>query len=303
MSLFRTLILLILLPGLLGSGRVGYAQAEATAVESLAVDLWPDYDRTAVLVLLTGTLPEATVLPASVTIPLPPGATLNAVARITSDNVMTDDVQYAEAEGSVMFVTPDNRFRIEYYMPYTAEGSQREFEFAWLADLTVNEIDVAVQQPAAATNMHTQPIATSISTNSNDGLTYHVLPLTAVPAGQAYTVQVDYTMTDPTLTVAQSDTASSAAGVTPPATDNSLNWPLLLAIAGGVLILAAVAWQVASSRRQPKRPRKTPPQRPPASPKGGGPQGGVVQFCHQCGSPVGPEDKFCRACGTAVKNR
>ncbi len=237
-------------------------------------------------------------MPVSVTIPLPSGATLNAVARITSDNVMTDDVEYTQGEETLTFVLPDTRFRVEYYMPYEAKGSQHMFEFAWLAELTVNEMDVAVQQPVAATNLQTQPTAVSITTNSNDGLTYHVLPITAVPAGQPYTVQVDYTMTEPTLTAAQLDTAetSSATAVT-----DDVNWPLLLAAVGGVLILVAIIWQVASNRQKPKRPQKPTPQRtavPPATPA---PQ--TVQFCHECGSPVQPEDKFCRVCGTAVKNR
>lgn len=282
---------------LLSLDRPAYAQLEATAVENLAVDLWPDYDRPAVLVLFTGTLPDATLLPATVTIPLPPGATLNAVARITSDNVMTDDVQYTQGEESLTFVTSDSRFRVEYYMPYDTEGSQHTFEFSWLADLTVNEMDVAVQQPAAATNMQTQPIASSITTNSNDGLTYHVLPVTAVPAGQPYTVQVEYTMNEPTLSATQIDAAPANTGATPPPLEDDFNWPLLLAAAGGILILVAVGWQVASRRQKPKRPRKTPPQRAATpTPK-------AVQFCHACGSPVGPEDKFCGACGTAVKNR
>ncbi|HUM70173.1 MAG TPA: hypothetical protein PLK31_15180, partial [Chloroflexota bacterium] len=197
MSLFRhtaLALLLLLWPGL---SRPAYAQLPTTTIENLAVDLWSDYDRTAVLVLLTGTLPATTLLPTTVTIPLPPGAELHAVARITSDNVMTDDVQYTTTEDSVTFVTPDTRFRLEYYMPYTTEGAQHTFEFSWLADVAVTEIDVVVQQPAGATNLSTQPTATSISTNSRDGLTYHVLPITAVPAGQLYTVQVDYTMNQP----------------------------------------------------------------------------------------------------------
>ncbi len=302
MSLFRvrprSIFLLLLI--FLAVARPGYAQLEATTIENLAVDLWPDYDRPSVLVLLTGTLPDSTVLPVSVTIPLPPGATLNAVARITSENVMTDDVEYTQGEGSLTFVMPDNRFRVEYYMPYDAEGDQHTFEFDWLSDMTVTEMDVAVQQPAAAANMQTQPTAASITTNSNDGLTYHVLPITAVPAGQSYTVQVDYTMSEPTLTVEQLDTAETSSA---PATavNNDMNWPLLLAAVGGVLILVALVWQVASSRQKPKRPQKPTPQRtavPPATPA---PK--TVQFCHECGSPVQPEDKFCRVCGTAVKNR
>lgn len=303
MSLFRHTALVIVLFILAGLGRPAYAQLPTPTIETLAVDLWPDYDRTAVLVLLTGTLPATALLPTTVTIPLPPEAELHAVARITSDNVMTDDVQYTASENGVTFVTSDQRFRVEYYMPYTTAGSQHSFEFSWLADVAVNEIDVVVQQPAAASNMRTQPTAISSSANSRDGLTYHVLPVTAVPAGQPYSVQVDYTMNQPTLSVEQlapSATNTNTSSAVTPATGDGLNWPLLLAAAGGILILMAIVWQAASMRQQRKRPRKTPPQRTPPAPK---PAVKAVQFCHECGAPVGPEDKFCRECGTAVKSR
>ena len=58
------------------------AQTEVTQLDTLTVELWPDYDRPAMLVILTGTLPESAALPATVTIPLPPEAEINAVARL-----------------------------------------------------------------------------------------------------------------------------------------------------------------------------------------------------------------------------
>jgi hypothetical protein len=111
---------------------------------------------------------------------------------------------------------------------------------------------------------------------------------------------VDYTMSEPTLTVEQLDAASPDTAVAPSSTDDSFNWPLVVAAVGGVLILVALVWQVASSRQKPKRPSKPQPQRA-ASPPEGSPT--IARFCHACGAPVLPEDKFCRECGTAVKNR
>ncbi|HEX6387566.1 MAG TPA: hypothetical protein VF177_23100, partial [Anaerolineae bacterium] len=114
------LLLLIILAAPFPS--VASAQSETTAIESLAVEFWPDYDRPAVLVLLTGTLPADTPLPATVTLPLPQEADLNAVARISDDNVMIDDIEYTTGADQLTFTTPDRRFRIEYYLPYTADG-------------------------------------------------------------------------------------------------------------------------------------------------------------------------------------
>lgn len=303
MSSIRWIVLLILIVGLAWPVSHIAAQTETTAVETLAIDMWPDYDRTAVLVLLTGTFPTDAQFPTTITIPLPPGADLNAVARITDDNIMTDDVTYEESVDGVTFTTPDRRFRVEYYMPYSAVGSQHQFDFTWLADFAVNEMLLAVQQPVAATNMQTQPAAAAITEDSTDGFTYHVLPGTAVPAGQDYTVNVEYTMDEPTLSVEQlpviappvTPISAPISEVSTPESGASegVDWAILLAVAGGVLILVAVVWQVASNRQKPKRPSKATPAHTP--------QPGPAKFCHQCGLPLQSGDKFCRSCGTAVK--
>ncbi|MCI0397141.1 MAG: hypothetical protein L0322_19675, partial [Chloroflexi bacterium] len=167
----------------------GLAQAPAGTLAQLAVDLWPDYDRPAVLVLLTGTLPADTPLPATVTLPFPAEATLNAVARITGDNNMVDDVSYDTTNGQLTLTTPDLRFRVEYYLPYTEEAGQRTFTFAWQDGPAVAELAASVQQPAAASELATTPAAESV-TVGQDTLRYHNLPIVSLPAGAPYTLEV-----------------------------------------------------------------------------------------------------------------
>jgi hypothetical protein len=36
----------------------GFAQKPVSVIDSLDIEIWPDYDRASVLVLLTGTLPR-----------------------------------------------------------------------------------------------------------------------------------------------------------------------------------------------------------------------------------------------------
>lgn len=283
----------------------GQAQGAVTTIDSLVIDLWPDYDRTAVLVLLTGTLPADTTLPATVTLPLPPEADLNAVARISTDNVMTDDVDYNTGNGQLMFTTPDLRFRVEYYVPYTADGDQRAFTYTWTADLTVNQLEITVQQPAAATTLLTEPEAVTVTTGSSDGLQYHTLPAQTVPAGQPLAVTVNYTMSSSQLS-AESLQGATAPDTTSPAAAPSSNsppvsrfdWPVLLAVAGVGLVIAAITWQIATMRASSKRPPK--PRKVRSSKKG---KGAAVRFCHQCGQSLQKGDRFCRQCGTAVKTR
>ncbi|UCH21286.1 MAG: hypothetical protein JSU83_22770 [Deltaproteobacteria bacterium] len=88
------------------------SQDKLTAIDSLVIDLWPDYDRNATLVLLTGALPAGTMLPATVTLPFPEKAQLHAVARIdSSDGVMKDDILFSLSPDKLTFTTPDLSFR------------------------------------------------------------------------------------------------------------------------------------------------------------------------------------------------
>ena len=126
----RKLFLLLTVHCLLFTALAVNAQTETTAVQFLGVELWPDYDQPAVLVLLTGTLPPDTSLPAAVTIPLPSSSQLNAVARITADGIMVDDIEFSQQADGVRFITPDLQFRVEYYVPYVSEENGRSVQIA-----------------------------------------------------------------------------------------------------------------------------------------------------------------------------
>lgn len=292
---FICLLLLVLLPA-----GIGQAQTGATALEQLKVDLWPDYDRAAVLVLLTGALPDDVSLPATLTLPLPEAADFNVVARIDAgDGEMKDDIEFTAGSGELTFTTPDLAFRIEYYLPYTADGLNRSLNFTWVAGIPVDQLQVSVQQPTAATSLVTEPSATGSITGA-DGFTYHTLPGQVVPAGQPYTVRVDYTMSSAQLSVARagpSITDVQTTGFTAPAaTGPDLDWLIIVAV--GVAVVLAVAlltWQIASARASAKS-RKPRPVRVEGNRS-------AAQYCHICGQPVQPGDKFCRECGTAVKGR
>lgn len=257
------------------------AQTEATAVQLLTIEIWPDYDQPAVLILLTGTLPEDTPLPASVTLPLPPSAQLNAVARISRDNVMSDDITYEQSGSSVTFTTPDLRFRVEYYEPYRrGEGNGRSYTFRWQSPLRVEQTAVTIQQPAAAQNMVVEPTAVNTTTHS-DTLTYHNLPTAPIPPNAPYTVHLSYTLTSPQLTI---ETTTPPAAEAPPT--RSATTYFLLAGASAIFIILYTGYHY--GRRLKNQPKRKPhPIR--------------QKFCHNCGSPTQPSDKFCRQCATPLK--
>jgi hypothetical protein len=287
------------------------AQLPADRIETLIVDLWPDYDEPSVLVLLTGTLPQDTPLPATVTIPLPDNVQLHAIARITTDNRMIDDLVYTTENDMLTFTTPDPRFRVEYYAPYESTGSNHAYSFDWLADLRVESIIAAVQQPSSALSMNVTPENANIVADNTDGFTYYTFPPQAIPAGEPFTIAFDYTMSNPpvlsvdnlpaTGTVSNTDTNPTSPTTSSSSNSfmlGSINWVLVVAVLGVVLTAVLITWQVATRKTQPaSKSRKPHPKRDTAAPK----STGKARFCHQCGNALTAQDKFCRKCGTAVK--
>jgi hypothetical protein len=275
---------------------VGFAQNPVSVIDSLGIEIWPDYDKASVLVLMTGTLPDDTQFPASVTLPLPEAAQLNAVARFDrKDGNMIDDIfSSTETPGTLTFTTPDLRFRVEYYFPYTVNKTQISFDYTWLADLTVNNFQLRVQRPTSAGRLNTKPATASV-VRSGDGFDYHSFPVRTVPAGQSFSLQVDYTITTAQLSAASLPSPNAnlqpAAFPATPGSGSGINWALAAVVTGGLLVLAALIWQI-SSRRSPSGIRE-----PVDS---GIEKQSRAQFCRNCGEPTDEGDKFCSGCGSEL---
>jgi hypothetical protein len=270
-----------------------FAQNPVSVIDTLDIDIWPDYDQASVLVLLTGTLPGATQLPASVTLPLPEAARLNAVARIDRmDGSMKDDIfSSTDPPGMLTFITPDLRFRMEYYLPYTVNENQRSFDYNWLAAVSVNNFQLRVQRPSFAGTLNTRPAAANIAM-SGDGFEYHTFPVRAVPAGQSFSLRVDYNMTTAQLSatsIPPPDTSMQAPALpAAPGTGPGISWALAAVLTGGLVIVVALIWQIASRRPAPSI-RKPVDSRVEKRSR--------AKFCRDCGEPIDKGDKFCSACG------
>lgn len=294
---------------------IAQAQSPTNELARLEIELWPDYDQSAVLVLLTGSLADDAPVPATFVLPVPEEATVNAVAHVDAESDQLQNIADADTStpGQITFTTPSPTFRIEYYMPYTADGDRREFTFDWRSDVTIDELLTTIQQPAEANDFETTPPAGQ-PTTGRDGLLYYPLDAQALPAGQSYSVTASYNLASDLLTADALATRQPAVqGPLPVVSDaaqedpSEFNWPLVIIVAGGLIILAAVVWFLytnsQTTRKRPPKPRPvrqtTSDRSQPSSPS----SAGDVQFCHNCGRPVDPEDRFCRECGTAVKGR
>jgi hypothetical protein len=282
---------------------VGYAQNPISTLEQLLVEIWPDFDQPSVLVLLTGAIPEDVPLPVEVTLPIPLGATINAVARVTSDDIR-DDIEFdAGTAGQLTFTVPNRRFQAEYYIPYTADGNRRNYTFNWLSDLTIAEFLVRVQQPSLATSMTMTPAATNVSTGAY-GLQYHHLAASSLSANQPFSLEIGYELVRSQLSIEVVETQPTLPNEPG---DPGFNWPIMIAVAGGATILVAAVWFVMSNRRPKRRTIKPKPTRraTPRRAVGPAPKRRVTRsnFCHECGQPADPDDRFCSKCGTALKGK
>lgn len=295
---------------LLASPVQAQSNTAVSSLEELEIQFWPDYDRRAVLVLLTGRLTTS----GTVSLPFPTDGEFLVLARIDSGNNMIDDIgQPLIVNGLATFTlpAPNLRFRLEYYVPYRAEGNTRSFSFQWLSELSVNQVIMRVQQPAAATALNTVPAASGQVISQSDGLLYHTLPPLAAPPGQPLTLQVNYTMSADELSISRLSTLPAPVGSTAVVANISPNWWL---IAGGILLVLGtglIVWQLtlrANGRRvrkpSPRRVQSTTPAivRPAkdANPKRKVATTQPKRFCHECGEQAQPGDRFCRACGTPL---
>lgn len=273
-----------------------FAQNPVSVIDSLDIEIWPDYDRASVLVLLTGALPGDTRFPASVTLPFPKAAQLNAVARIDGkDGIMKDDiVSGINSAGLLTLITPDLRFRVEYYLPYVVDKIQRSFDYTWLAGVTVNNLQLRVQRPTWANTFNTEPAAVNI-VRGGDGFDYHIFPTRAVLAGKPFQLHVDYKMTTAQLSVTslprQNTSPQTSAIASESSTGFSINWALAAIVTGSLIIIAALIWQFSSRRPSPDIRGQNDSRALRQSRAG---------FCRNCGEPVEEGDRFCSGCGSEL---
>jgi len=273
-----------------------FSQSPVSVIDTLDIEIWPDYDKASVLVLLTGTLPGDTLLPASITLPLPEAARLNAVARIDGkDGSMKDDVlSSTDPPGTLTFITPDLRFRVEYYIPYTANQNQRSFDYRWLATVSVTNFQLRVQRPASASSLSTEPATANVA-RSSDEFDYHTFPARSVPAGQSFSLRVDYQMASAQLSAAglPSPSTNMQSPALPAASNTGagMNWALAAVVTGGLIIVGALIWQIAT-RRRASNIRKPVASRAEKQSR--------AKFCRNCGEPTDEGDNFCSGCGSEL---
>jgi len=265
---------------------------------SLAIEVWPEYDRPAALVILKGALADDVKLPAAVTLRLPAasgGAAAVAYSDTADGNLLNLKHEFAKAGEYVAlrFDAPTRFFHIEFYEPIATAAPARSFRYVWPGDFAVERVTAVVQEPATAIDVAVEPNLDRPSTGQ-DGLRYRSADLGALAAGKPLPIAVRYTKADArpsaeilnparTAAPAQASPPASAVAPAPAAGAGGLpDWayPLAGFVLLGVLGAALIAWQWRRSARATTAP--------------------VARTCAKCGAPLAAGQRFCGSCGAKV---
>ena len=220
------------------------ANAQANpGLAKLEIDIWPEFDRPATLVILGAELAPEVTLPASVSLRIPTSSGgPAALASAVSADAPLMNIPYERSEVQVDFLTltfetEDRFFHLEFYDRVEADSADRSYRYVWTGDLPVGELSVQVQQPAGATEFSVQPdLGPDIA--GPTGLDYREANLGALEEGKSLTVDVAYQKSDPRTSAEILGLTTSAPESGTSDSDGGLPW-LIIAVVAGALVLAA----------------------------------------------------------------
>ena len=272
------------------------AQGEIT-LETLTVQLWPEFDQPAMLVIYDFTLPEDTSFPADVTLRIPVDATLIAVAYSPAGNLLNLPYQDPVEEGDWQVITLTAEmpavYHIEYYAPIERQDLQREYVYLWSGDYAVNTFNVSFRPPVDTTEITTDPQMRSATTEGS-ALSLLEWGTSDLEAGEELPIRVTYTKSSDRLGVSDQPLETGEVDENTQGRVSLNNYlPYILGGLGVLLILAGglYFWQSSKGKSTPRRRHR---RRDEST------EGGEV-YCHQCGKRAQSGDRFCRTCGTRLR--
>jgi hypothetical protein len=298
--------------------------SDGPTIENLDISLWPEYDRSELLVIYRGQLAPDTVLPAPVEFRIPARVGQpTAVAYVGSDALRMTQEHTTRQDGEwlvVAFELQELGFQLEYYDPIAVDADgNRAFTFNFEADYPITTFTLEAQVPPTAQAYTLEPAADSV-VQEGDGLTYHLINAGGLEQGTERTWTFSYQKADPMHTVdilfppetQDAQPAQPVAGAAQDGGNTQVLWFL-----GGFVALVAVGlggfWlgrltQPALTAPAPKRQKRRGSGRgSPVAPRpsSGGvraPSGpGSAAFCHRCGTALRYDAEFCHSCGEDVR--
>lgn len=296
----RILMLLLaaaLVPVFAAAPPAGGAARGKPHLASMQIEIWPEFDRPASLIILKGELAKDIPLPAAVTLRIPAASGgPSAVAYAAGQNGGLLELKYDRSDAAdyitLRFQVPERYFHVEYYDPLAVTAPERNVTYAWPGDFAVDRLSVVLQEPAMASGVTVQP-PLEATASGKDGMRYRSAALGAFPAGKRLEVKIKYTKTD-SRTSAQivkpkSEEATPLPSAPPkgaafeagPTKTELAIWLIAGVAALGLGIWAVMMWWYGREKRATS-------------------QSEAARFCRKCGAPSLPDARFCSRCGTKL---
>lgn len=275
-------------------------------LESLSIDLWPEYDQPDLLVIYKGVLASDVPLPAELTLRIPVEAGKPTAVAVGPDPATVADVAYkSQVRGDwieVTFIATTPAIQFEYYDPrLTKEEATRTFSFEWPGDYAVDMLVLGIQHPIGATSFQVTPNSGRVVTHQ-DGFDYNVIDLGALEAGSTFKIHVSYVKPTDALSVQSLEVQPSAPLTTGVSSrlDVLRLLPWILGVAGVLLIASGgyLYWRSGKGTGMSQYKRRRKSAEMPAQ----APLERTAVYCHQCGKRAEPGDRFCRSCGTRLRS-
>ncbi len=292
-----TLFLLVTLTSLLLPRSI--RAQNSTRLDTLEINLWPEYDRSSMLVMYIGGLPDNS-WPVSLTFHIPVTPTEIAVRTVDGGLYKTPYTSTPQnGYYEVTFQATTQNFQIEYYDKLDFNGIARSYHYTWPGDYAVKNAAIVVQQPIDASHMQFVPDDKVSSTINSNNLVIYNHPFGPLTAGQTYAYSLSYQKPNNTLTADKLNVR--IAGELPKSMwTRTLPWAFgfvaLLVIAGGVWFFWRSGLpEVGDKKRRRRKAAATMAVAEAASEDDSG------VYCHRCGRRAALNDVFCRSCGTKLR--
>ena len=267
------------------------------ALDTVSVQLWPEFDQPAMLVIYDFTLSEGTSLPVDVNLRIPTDATLIAVAYAPTGNLLNVPYQelYEEGDWQIVTLTVDTAapYHIEYYAPLTRLNTQRDYVYLWPGEYAVGTFNVSVKIPVDTTQITTDPQMRSVAPegSAQTSLEWGTANL---EAGDQLPIKLTYTRTSDQLSVSNQPLETGAVDESTQGRVSLSNY--LPYILGGIGILLIIGggiyfWQTSQGKPTPRKRHRSRDEDHDSE----------DIYCHQCGKRAQTGDRFCRTCGTRLR--
>lgn len=297
------LSLLLVCLALLTAPQAGQALA-GPEIESLEIELLPEFDRPDVLVVYRITFLQTEPLPSQITLRIPRAAEKPYVLQFQNVDGMMDDLSYTlDQRGDrilISFSTPTPTVTLSYYDPgLRRSGNRRAYSFMWLGDYRVRDLNVRIMQPTNTDAMEILPVQGEAAVEP-DGLTYYTLPFGTWEEDEILRIQFAYEKFDEAPAVMLMSVESAVTLSDNPADIRGAARPQLLiviiVVVSAVLLVAGLLVWLLLTRGKLATGSMLSLNR----------QALVAErseevYCAQCGRRAQEGDVFCRVCGARLR--